>query len=394
MGKITLTGKGRRWHLSGHPWVYTDDVARGEGEPGELLPVESPEGDLLGWALFSTSSRIALRFVTREPQQPKRAFWADRVRRAVQARAALGMLDPDGACRLIAGDADGLPGFVADRYATTVVLQCGTQSADRMRDFLLELLFEELPFEPTVVVDRSDTSVRRFENLARRVEVLRGDAEAHVEVRDGDLRYSVDVLGGHKTGHYLDQVPNRRTAAAHAAGRRVLDAFSYDGLFGIRAALAGAEEVLCLEQNQAACARLVDNARRNGVADRVRVERTNCMKALKALAEGEGAGSYGLVVVDPPAFARSRKEIAGAERGYVELNRRGLALCAPGAVLVSASCSHNVRSADFLEFLAKSSHLAGRPARLEELAGAAPDHPHLLSLPESHYLKCAFLRVE
>jgi 23S rRNA (cytosine1962-C5)-methyltransferase len=391
MGKMILTGKGRRWTLSGHPWVYADDVAEGKGDPGELLPVEGPNGESMGWALFSSSSRIALRMVTRDAAQPNRDFWAALVERAVEARRSHGLLEPTGACRLIAGDADGVPGFVADRYGDVLVLQCGTQAADRMRDFLIELLREMLPFPLRAVVDRSDTTVRRFENLQSRVETVDGVVDGPVDVQEEGLIYEVDILNGHKTGHYLDQSRNRVRAATFASGERVLDAFSYDGLFGIRAALAGAESVLCLEQNEASCARLLRNAERNGVADKVQVERTNCMKSLRARAEaGE---SYGLVVLDPPAFARNRREVAGAERGYVELSRRGLALTRPGGHLVAASCSYNIRSEDFVEFLSKGSHLSGREAWLEELSGAAPDHPYRLTLPETHYLKCAFLRV-
>ncbi len=391
MGKMTLTGKGRRWAQSGHPWVYADDIAEGKGEPGELLPVEGPNGEALGWALFSTSSRIALRMVTREADQPKRAFWLDLVERAVEVRRRHGMLEPEGACRLLAGDADGLPGMVVDRYGDVLVLQCGTQGADRMRDFLLELLREVLEIPVRTVVDRSDTSVRRFENLETRVETIVGEPPETILVREGNLQYEVDVFAGHKTGHYLDQSRNRLKAAPLARGGRVLDAFSYDGLFGIRAALEGAERVLCLEQNEASCARLLRNAERNGVADRVEVRRTNCMRALRAMTEEEER--FELVVLDPPAFARNRREVAGAERGYVELNRRGLALARPGGSLVSASCSYNVRPEDFVEFLGKAARLSGREAWMEELAGAAPDHPYRVTLPESHYLKCAFLRV-
>lgn len=391
MGKMTLTGKGRRWALSGHPWVYADDIADGKGEPGELLSVSGPNGESLGWALFSSSSRIALRMVTREETQPNRAFWQGLIQRAVEARKVSGLLNPEGACRLIAGDADGIPGFVADRYGQVLVLQCGTQAADRMRDFLVELCREALPFELTAVVDRSDTSVRRLENLETRTEVVDGTVDGPVDVVDEGMVYEVDVFKGHKTGHYLDQSINRKRAALHAEGERVLDGFSYDGLFGIRAALAGAESVLCLEQNEASCERVMRNAERNGVADKVKVERTNCMKSLRGRAETDEP--YGLVILDPPAFARNRKEIRGAERGYVELGRRGLALTRPGGVLVSASCSYNVRPEDFVEFLGKASHLAGREAWLDQLTGASPDHPHRLTLPETGYLKCAFLRV-
>ncbi|TDJ66334.1 MAG: class I SAM-dependent rRNA methyltransferase [Planctomycetota bacterium] len=391
MGKIKLTGKGRRWQLTGHPWVYVDDILEGQGEAGELLPVEDPNGNPMGWGLFSTSSRIAVRMVTRSPEQPNREFWLGRMRRAVEARASAGLLDPEGACRLLAGDSDGVPGMVIDRYGRTCVLQSGSQGSDRMRDFLVELLLEVLPFEPDAIVDRSDTSVRRLENLEKRVETLRGSVAGPIVVREGEVEYEVDVFGGHKTGAYLDQRLNRIHAARFAEGHKVLDAFAYDGLFALHAAKAGAESVVCLEQNKAACERLQRAAERNGVADRIEVHRTNCMNALRERAEqGE---RYGLIILDPPAFARNRKEVAGAERGYVELNRRGFALATEAGHVVSASCSHNVRPHEFTEFLASAARLAGRDVWLEELAGAAPDHPYLVTLPESHYLKCAFLRI-
>lgn len=397
MGKVRLTGKGRRWIQGGHPWVYRDDIAEAQGDVGELLAIEAPSGEIMGWGLYSTASRIAVRLVTRRPEQPTRAFWSDLVARALAARTAAGLMDPEGACRLFSGDGDGLPGLVADRYGTALVLQSGCQGSDRMRDFLLEILEEQLPFTLTTIVDRSDTSVRKHEDLKSRTEVLRGSAEEPVIVREGDLFYEVNLLAGHKTGHYLDQPANRKRAACRAEGRRVLDAFSYDGLFGIRAALAGAESVLCLDQSAEAGERLLRNAERNGVSDRVRFEKTNAMHDLRRRAEAVRAGDepdYGLVILDPPAFARSRREVAGAERGYVELNRRGMELLGDGGDLVSASCSHAIRPEAFLGFLASAARGAGCEAYLDEFTGAGPDHPARLMLPETRYLKCAFLRVE
>jgi 23S rRNA (cytosine1962-C5)-methyltransferase len=391
MGKVILTGKGRRWVLGGHPWIYRDDIAGGEAEPGELLPVEDPNGNPLGWGLFSTSSKIAVRLVTPEADQPNRAFWAERVGRAVRARTRMGYLDPEGACRLIAGDADRLPGWVVDLYGRTAVVQSSIQATDRMRDFLVELLEEALPFELETIVERSDASVRRFEDLDERVETLKGEVTGPVLVREGELQYEVDVLAGHKTGSYLDQRENRRRAAELTGSGRMLDAFCYDGLFGIRAALAGAKEVVCLDQSGPAGERLRANAERNGVADRVHFHKANCMQELRnRLEAGE---RYDTVVVDPPAFARNRREVDGAERGYVELNRRAIGMVEEGGFLVSASCSYNVRAHDFVRFLASAARLGGRDAWLEELRGAAPDHPALLALPETNYLKCAFLRV-
>ena len=208
-------------------------------------------------------------------------------------------------------------------------------------------------------------------------------------VRENDMRYEVDVLKGHKTGHYLDQRLNRIKAAGLAEGKRVLDAFSYDGLFGIRAALAGASEVTCLDQSREAGERLGRNLERNSVGERVEFIRAKAMNWFRDAVADKRV--YDLIVVDPPAFARNRREIEGAERGYVELNRRALTMLEPGGHLVSASCSFNMRPEHFVRLLARAAREARREVFIDEMTGAAPDHPVLLTLPESHYLKCPFL---
>jgi 23S rRNA (cytosine1962-C5)-methyltransferase len=401
MSHAVLTGRGRRRLLTGHPWIYADDVSATEAEPGALVRVLAPDQSTLGWALHSSRSRIALRMVARGEAEPGPEHWRARARAAVAHRRALGLLGPRDACRLVGGDAEGFPGLVVDRYADALVLQSGSQGSDRHRDAWLEALLAALAEAgagPIArVLDRSDSSTRAHEELAPRVEWLRGDerdaVEVHEPAREGaaELVYEVSLTKGHKTGHYLDQRENRAEAARSARGARVLDAFSYDGLFGVRAALAGASEVLCVDQSQEALERALANAERNGVAGKLRVVRANAMHDLRARAE---AGErYELVVADPPAFARSRKEIEGALRGYRELNRRALALTAPDGVLVTASCSHNVGRGEFLDALALASLEAGRDARIFRYAGAAPDHPVLATLPESEYLKCAFVRA-
>ncbi len=392
MGKVTLSGKGRRWVVGGHPWVYADDLVAVEAQGGELVPVHDPAGGVVGWGLYSSRSRIAMRLVSRTAEQPTREFWAALVSAAVAERARLGLLDPKGACRLIGGDSERLPGFVVDRYADVLVVQSGCQGSDLMRDFLVGLVREALPFKVRAVLDRSDSSVRKLEGLEPRVEWIEGSVDDLVRVQEPDgLVYDVDLAQGHKTGHYLDQSANRRRAAQGAGGERVLDAFCYDGLFGIRAALAGADDVLCIDQSATAGPRVLHNAELNGVSGKVRFERANAMKHLRELAAGDTR--WQRVVIDPPAFARNRKEIEGAARGYRELNLRALELLTPGGLLVSASCSYNVRREEFLGFLALAARDAGRDVYLEDLAGASPDHPVLLGLPESEYLKCAFLRA-
>jgi 23S rRNA (cytosine1962-C5)-methyltransferase len=390
MSVVHASGKGRRWLSSGHPWLYRDDVQKHDAEPGALVTVLDPQGGVLGHGLFSASSRIAVRMVTRARAAPDADFWRARVRRALALRAERGLLDPRGACRLIAGDAEGIPGLIVDRYARVLVVQSGTLGADRLRDEILDAIAAELGFELACVFERSDSSARKLEGLAEQSGVLRGALPVQLLVCEDGLEYSVDVVHGHKTGHYLDQRDNQKRAARSCHGRRVLDAFCYDGLFGVRAALAGAREVVCVDQSEPALERARENAARNGVVERMRFERANCMHDLRDRA---AAGDvFDVVIVDPPAFAKNRAQVAGAERGYVELNRRAFALIEDGW-LVSASCSYNVRAADFLDYLARAAHLAGREARLDELCGAGSDHPHLLNLPETNYLKCAFVRT-
>ncbi|MCE9595270.1 MAG: class I SAM-dependent rRNA methyltransferase [Planctomycetes bacterium] len=391
IGRVRATGRGRRWLENGHPWLYANDVESEDAEPGSLVRVEAPDERVLGHGLFSAGSKIRVRLVSRGAGEPDGTFWAERAARAVAHRRRHGFLDPRAACRLIAGDADGFPGWVLDRYADALVVQSGTLAGDRLRDEWLALVERELGFPITTVIDRSESSLRRFENLGPRTEVVRGAPTNALEIVEDELRYTVDLVGGHKTGHYLDQRDNRKLAARHARDARVLDVFSYDGLFGIRAALAGARSVLCLDQSEAALERARENAARNGVADRVATERVDALRDLRERAKGDAR--FELVVVDPPAFARNKTELEGAERGYRELNLRALRLLEPAGVLVSASCSYAVLPALFVEWLARAASDAGREVWLEALAGASLDHPHLVTLPESAYLKCAFLRV-
>lgn len=400
MGRVVVTGRGRRWLASGHPWIYADALRETDAEPGDVVEIVGPDGDALGFGLFSAGSKIAVRRVARSGPRPDADFWRACIERCLRARQEAGLLSADharGATRLVAGDADGVPGLVIDRYADVVVAQSGTQAADRLLPELVERVADALPFDVRCAVNRSDASVRRLERLEPRVEILYGKLPDELLVREGELTYEVDVLAGHKTGHYLDQRDNRARAAelvarlAETRPVRVLDAFSYDGLFGIRAALAGASSVVCLDQSAACGERVLRNAARNGVQDRVRFERANAMGELRAL--GAAGERFDVVIVDPPAFAKNRRELAGAERGYVELNRRAVELVEEDGWVVSASCSYNVLPETFVEFLKKGAALARRDVYLDQLTGAAPDHPALLTLPESRYLKCAFLRV-
>jgi 23S rRNA (cytosine1962-C5)-methyltransferase len=391
LAKVRLSGRGRRRLEGGHPWIFADDVVATEAEPGDVVAIEAPDGRTLGFGLYSSESKIRVRLFSRDEREPGPEFWKAQLARALAARRRMGLWDPRGACRLLAGDADLVPGLVIDHYAGVFVLQSGSQASDRLIPTFVDALVE-LCGEPTAVVDRSDASVRRLEGLEKRVVVLRGSIPTSLEVHEEGLVYEVDVLHGHKTGHYLDQRRNRLRAAVLSRGRAMLDAFCYDGLFAVRAALAGATHVLCLDQAEAALERARRNAERNGVLDKLAFERVDVMRDLRQRADLDGR--FGVVVVDPPAFARNKAELEGAERGYRELNLRALRLVEPGGHMVSASCSHAMKSEHFVQVLAQAAHLSGRSVYLEELLGASPDHSALLTLPESSYLKCAFLRVE
>ena len=391
-GSIVLTGKGRRRFLGGHPWIFRDDVARIDAEPGSVARILAPQGEQLGHGAYSGVSKIAVRLVARGRDALGEGFWTRRVAQCVARRARLGLLEPRGACRLVAGDADGFPGLVVDRYADVLVVQSGTLAGDRLRDRVVDELARALPFPLRAVLDRSDASARKLEGLEKRVETVRGSVEGEVAVQESGLEYAVDVQAGHKTGHYLDQRDNRVEAARHARGTSFLDAFCYDGLFGVRAALGGATRVLCLDQSEAALERTRANAARNGVSGKVATERVDCMDDLRARVQrGE---RWGVVVVDPPAFAKNRAAVAGAARGYVELNRRAFGLVEDGGVVVSASCSYNIRTADFVDHVREGAQAAGVEARLLSLRGAAPDHSVLLGLPESDYLKCVYAAAD
>lgn len=391
MQTLVLTGRGRRWAESGHPWIYANDIASGQAQAGELAAFAAPDGRVLGHALYSAQSRIALRSVARGTAAPPADWLERRVAQAVGERARQGLLDPAGAERLLAGDADLVPGLIADRYADILVLQSGTLGADKLRERAIEAFATALPFPLRAVLDRSDAPARRLEGLEPRVEWLRGTPCEPVTVREDGLGYLVDVLGGHKTGHYLDQRENRRLAAAGARGERVLDVCCYDGLFGLHALRAGAREAVFVDQNQRALDRARDNAERNGLLERCRFVRADAAQELRRLAE---AGErFGVVVVDPPAFAKRKEEVEGALRGYRELNRRAFSICTEGGLVVSASCSYNVQLPQFLDVLRAAAVDSGRRVVLEQVRGAASDHTVLLALPESWYLKCVFLRV-
>jgi 23S rRNA (cytosine1962-C5)-methyltransferase len=383
---VRLTAKGVRWRRTGHPWVYRNDL---EGPPeipsGDLVAVTDPQGRFLGQAFYSAASRIALRFVTVGEEPLNGDFWEDRLQRALAYRRRV-VAETD-ACRLIYGEADGFPGLVVDSYAGHLAIQTMHPGMERRLPEIMELLVAHL--SPPSLTLRHDAEVRRQEGLPLLVETVLGDLPPRVEVREGLVRLWVDVKNGQKTGLFLDQRENRLAAAALSRGE-ALDAFAYQGGFAMHLA-PGAQRVTLVESSAAALGLARENAALNGFTNLEFVKQNVFAFLKEAVAAGR---RFDFISLDPPAFAKSRGDRDAAYKGYKEINRRAWQILNPGGVLVTSSCSYNLSEAEFLAIVREAAAAAGRQARLVERRGAAKDHPALLSLPESLYLKCLILIAE
>lgn len=353
---------------------------------GAFVRVIDNRNRALGRAAWSARSQIALRFVRWEDEDPDDAFWAARLEAAIARRERAGMTGP--ARRLVFGEADEWPGLVVDQYADCLAVQTSTPAAERLAGSWTGLLVERLG--PRAIVARNDLKVRRLEGLEPEVAVWHGEAPPPFPVTIGERTFVVDVMSGQKTGAYLDQQENYRAAARHAAGAEVaLDAFAGEGGFSLHLA-AEVGRVEAIEISEAAVVRGRENAHANGIGN---VEWTvaNAFDRLHALA---GAGSrYGAIVLDPPAFAKNRKSIPAARRGYKEINLRALKCLEPGGVLVTCSCSYHLDREAFRAIVAEAAADAHRTVEVLEVRSQAPDHPVLLSVPETEYLKCLVLRT-
>jgi 23S rRNA (cytosine1962-C5)-methyltransferase len=386
LGMVRLTAKGLRWRRTGHPWVYRNDL---EGSPempsGALVSVSDPGGRFLGQAFYSAASRIALRMLTEGDEAVDRDFWEGRLKRALDYRRRV-VADTD-ACRLIYGEADGFPGLVVDSYAGHLAMQTLHPGMEQRLPEIMDLLVAHL--SPASVTWRHDAEVRHQEGLPLEVRTVHGDLPPRVEIREGLVRLWVDVKNGQKTGIFLDQRENRLAAAAFSRGE-VLDAFAYQGAFAMHLA-PGAQRVTLVESSGAALAVAKDNAALNGF-DHLDLVKANVFTFLKeAVAVGR---HFDCISLDPPAFAKSRRDRDAAYKGYKEINRRAFQLLNPGGVLVTCSCSYNLSEPEFLGIVRAAAADTHRQVRLVERRGAAKDHPALLSLPESLYLKCLVLIAE
>jgi 23S rRNA (cytosine1962-C5)-methyltransferase len=388
--EVVLSRRGAERAQTLHPWIFRSDVVRADAEPGDLVRVTTDRRRHVGWAFWSSASQIALRMIStasRSPVESDAAWIRDRLSAALAYRASLGIEAT--AWRVVHGESDGLPATVVDRYAddsgTYCVVQTLSQAAERRLDALVAAIVEVV--QPRGIMIRNDPKVRRLEGLEEYVGVASGEIPERVMVTEGGVRYAADLRAGQKTGLFLDQRENHEVAAACARGQ-VLDAFAYHGGFALPMAKR-ADHVTALDSSAAAVATTERNARVNGLTN-IEVREVNVFDELREFDVSKR--QFDTIVLDPPAFAKNKASVERACAGYKEINLRALRLLAPGGHLITCSCSYNVDAPLFLDILRAAAADAGVVATVVETRGQARDHPVLLNVPETSYLKCLVLR--
>ena len=383
MPRVTISRKGEDRARHGHPWIYRSDVEQPDAAAGDLVQVIGPRGRPIGHALFSDRSEITLRLIEYGSAPPPATFIKDRLAAAIEFRRALA-LDAT-AYRLVHGEADRLPSLIVDRYGDYLVVQALSQGIDRRVPEIVAALVELL--QPAGILARNDPRVRLLEGLTQQVEVLHGSVPERIDVREGAVEYQVDPWRGQKTGLFLDQRENREAALRYARGR-LLDAFSYNGGFALSLA-PRCTSVLAVDISEDAVARIRENAARNRLAN---VE-ARAMNVFDELRELERTGArFETIVLDPPAFAKNKAAIRKALSGYKEINLRALKLLTPGGFLITCSCSYNVSEEMFAEVLDEAAADSQAHMTIVEKRSQGRDHPVLVGVPETHYLKCFVLR--
>ena len=376
----------------GHPWIFSNEVAMDAAAkalpPGGLVRVETANGEALGVAMFNPHPLISARILSRDPGATIDAdFLTARLQAALTLRE---QLYPGGCYRLVHAEADGLPGTVIDRFGDVVAIQANTAGMDRLTPLLIEAA--ERVLSPATIVLRNDSAARQLEGLELYTRTVKGALDGPVALTENGARFFADLESGQKTGWFFDQRDNRAAVARFAKHRRVLDLYSYAGGFAVLAAHTGAREVVAVDRSERALALAEQAARANEVADRCRYVRAEAFAELERLA---GAGErFDVVIADPPAFVKSKKDLNQGARAYRKLARLCAALVAPGGTLFIASCSHHVDVPLFAEQVRRGLSDAAREARILLTAGAASDHPVHPHLPESTYLKAQILRLD
>lgn len=373
--------------LGGHPWVFRSDIEREDGA-ADGLPVRvlTSAGRFLAMAVYNPRSQISLRILSRRDEPIDGAFIRWRVRRALDYRRRFADLN---SCRLIFAESDGLPAVIADKFGEVIVLQILCLGMERFKGDIVDALAQEL--SPRGIYERNDVPVRELEGLTQQTGLLFGEVPDRVEMQENGVRFLVDVKEGQKTGFFLDQKENRAAIAPFVSGMRVLDCFTHTGSFALHAAHYGAAEVTGVDISEHACACALENARLNGVEDRVRFECANAFDFLRA--HQTAKEQYDVVILDPPAFTKTRSAVEGALRGYKEINLRGMKLTRDGGFFITCSCSQHVTPDLFRGMLLEAQKDAHVQLRQIEWRTQGRDHPILLASPETQYLKCGIFQV-
>ena len=386
MNEVRVNRKAAERVASGHPWIFSSDITDRDGaQPGEAVKVADGRGRPLGTAHYSSASQIALRMLSSRVEPVDRGFYLQRLRAAEEHRCRV--VHRSNAYRVLHGEADLLPALVVDRYADYLAIQTLNQGMEAAQAEIVSCL-EEI-FRPAGIVARNDVAVRAKEQLPQETKLVSGQIPEFVPVEMNGLQLRADLLRGQKTGIYLDQRENYLAASRYARGGRALDAFTSTGGFALH--LAGkCESVEAVDSSAPALTTARANAAANGI-ENIQFREADVFDLLAGHAAA--CREFSLVVLDPPAFAKSRRTVDAAATGYKEINLRALRLLAPGGVLVTCSCSHHVSEAMLLEVVAQAALDTGRTLRVLERRTQAQDHPILLTVPETHYLKCLILEV-
>jgi len=381
--------QGRRI-LQGHPWVFSNELVRvpRDAEPGALVEVRDSQDRVLGIGYFNPHSLIAVRLLSRTGHPIDYAFFIGRIRQADDLRKRL--FKEEKAYRVVFSEADGLPGLIVDRYENDIVLQVTTAGMERWLSTICEALIDL--FHPKSIVARNDTAIRELEGLKLEKQVLYGKIELPTVITKNGLKFELDLLEGQKTGFYLDQSENYPRLKDFVDGGTVLDGFCYAGSWALHAARHGARQVIGLDGSEKAVGLATANARRNSLEDRCDFRKADLFDELNKQSS-EGA-QYDCVILDPPAFIKNKSKTKEGLQGYREINRHAMRLIKPGGVLVTCSCSYHLDREGFLKMLSQATWDAKRTARLLEFRSQSRDHPILLSIPETEYLKCAILMMD
>jgi 23S rRNA (cytosine1962-C5)-methyltransferase len=381
---VVISARGVERLRLGHLWVYRSDVRKAEADPGAVVRLTDERGRFHGRAFYSDRSQIAVRLLTHEDVEVNRAFFTERLRRAADYRQLI--VENSEAYRIVSSEADLLPSLIVDRYGDYLVLQTLSQSTERQKALFVEILVEL--FAPKGVLERNDPKVRMLEGLDQRVSVLYGEIPPEVPVEENGVTFLYDLAGGQKTGSFLDQRENHWAARRYASGE-VLDCFSYQGGFALTIARR-CEHVEAIDMAPAASKAAERNLEANSISN-VHIREANAFDLLKEY--DEVGRRFEMVILDPPAFAKNRDSLPAAQRGYKEINLRALKILRPGGYLLTCSCSYHISEPLFLQILAEAANDARRRVVVAERRTQAQDHPILLTMPETHYLKCLIVKA-